>query len=181
MEIHDAIELLRDAIGDDRGGRAWADFGAGSGTFTRALVGSLGAGSTIYAVDDDPSAILALRALPPTPGARVVPIRADFSRPFELTASDDAHLDGILFANSLHFVRDAKSVLTRLAARVRSGGRVVIVEYDRREASRWVPYPIPESRWFELAHASGLGDARITATRPSEYQGILYVGAATKP
>ena len=178
MEIHDAIELLRDAVGDSHG--TWADLGAGTGTFTRALAALLGAGSTVYAVDDDASAVRALRALPSTPGARVIAVKSDFTLPLELPAIDAA-LDGILFANSLHFVPDAHAVLGRIVKRLRAGGRAVIVEYDRRAASRWVPYPIPASRWPELAVAAGLENATITATRPSEYQGILYVGAAMKP
>ncbi len=178
MEIHDAIELLRDAVGDGRG--TWADLGAGTGTFTRALAALLATGSTIYAVDEDRSAARALGVLPSTAATRVIAVKADFARALELPGLGDASLDGMLFANSLHFVDDARGVLGRLTRRLRAGGRVVIVEYDRREASRWVPYPIPASRWPTLAAASGLIDARITATRPSAYQGILYVGLAAK-
>jgi SAM-dependent methyltransferase len=179
MEISDATELLRDAVGNGRG--VWADLGAGSGTFTRALAALLGDGSTIYAVDDDASAVRKLRELPATRGTRVVAVKADFTRTLELPSIGDALLDGIQLANALHFVRDAQAVLGHLVQRLRSAGRVVVVEYDRRAASRWVPYPIPASRWTELAAEVGLKDAKITATRPSAYQGILYVGAATKP
>src|SRR5690349_5702855 len=112
MEIHDAIELLRDAVGDGRG--VWADLGAGSGTFTRALAASLAHGSTIYAVDDDASAVRALRLLPSTPSARVIAVKADFTRPFDLPGLGDALLDGILLANALHFVHDARNVLAGL-------------------------------------------------------------------
>jgi SAM-dependent methyltransferase len=178
MEIHDATELIRDAVGGDRG--VWADLGAGTGTFTRALVASLGAGSTIFAVDDDPSAVRALRALPMDSQTRVIVVQADFTEALQPPLGD-VLLDGILLANSLHFVRDASDVLARLVERLRVGGRAVIIEYDRRAASRWVPYPIPASRWSELATAAGLHAATITATRPSAYQGMLYVGAATKP
>jgi ubiquinone/menaquinone biosynthesis C-methylase UbiE len=178
MEIHDAIELLRDAVGDSRG--VWADLGAGTGTFTRALAASLGMGSTIYAVDDDAGAVRALRALPPTQTTRLVAVKADFTQPLELATIGDTLLDGILLANSLHFVRNARDVLRTLVERLRVAGRVVVVEYDRRGASRWVPYPIPASRWPELAAAAGLTAATITATRPSAYQGIIYAGTATK-
>jgi trans-aconitate methyltransferase len=178
MEIHDAIELLREAVGDDSG--VWADLGAGTGTFTRALAALLGPHSTIYAVDDDAKAVRALRALPSTETARLVAVKADFTRSLEAPGLGDALLDGILLANALHFVRDAPGVLGRLVERLRAGGRVVIVEYDRRDASRWVPYPIAASRWPELAVAAGLTGARITATRPSAYQGILYAGTAAK-
>ena len=178
MEIHDAIELLRDAVGSSRG--VWADLGAGTGTFTRALAALLADGSTIYAVDDDASAVRALRALPPARGVRVVAMKADFTRPLPQPIADTS-LDGILLANALHFVHDGQVVLERLVTGLRPGGRVVLVEYDRRAASRWVPYPIPAARWPEWAVAAGLTNARITATRPSEYQGILYVGAAARP
>lgn len=181
MEIHDAIELLREATGEETRSSVWADLGAGTGTFTRALATSLGAGSTIYAVDDDARAVNALERLPRTGFVRVIAVKADFARPFELPGLGDNALDGILLANSLHFVRDAQDVLSRLAGRLRPGGTAVVIEYDRREASRWVPYPIPIARWPELAAAAGLVGAKITATRPSAYQGILYVGSATKP
>lgn len=179
MEIHDAIELLRDAVGDSRG--VWADLGAGTGTFTRALAASLGPASTIYAVDDDANAVRTLGALPATQTTRVVAVKADFTRPLELRGIGTTQLDGILLANSLHFVRDAQGVLEALVERLRVGGRIVIVEYDRREGSRWVPYPIRASRWPALAAAVGLIGAKITATRPSAYQGILYAATATKP
>jgi SAM-dependent methyltransferase len=179
MEIHDAIDLLRDAVGRDHG--VWADLGAGTGTFTRALVETLGAGSTVYAVDDDPSAVRALRDFSETSAGRVVAVRADFTRPFDLPGLGDGPLDGILLANALHFVRDAGGALAGLVERLRVGGRVVVVEYDRRAPSRWVPYPIPMSQWPALALSAGLTGAAVTGTRPSAYQGILYAGSATKP
>lgn len=179
MEIQEAIDLLRDAVGKSQG--AWADLGAGTGTFTRALAALLDAGSTIYAVDEDAGAVRALGELPGDGDTRIVPVRANFTRPLELPGLGSAQLDGILLANALHFVRDATGTLTRLAQMVRGGGRVIVVEYDRRLSSPWVPHPIPVARWPKLAGASGLIDATVTATRPSMYSGILYVGAATRP
>jgi SAM-dependent methyltransferase len=167
----DAVSLIRDAVGENAG--VWADLGAGTGTFTRALAEIVGVGSTVYAVDRDAGALASLRT---AVGSRIIPVIADFSMPFELPGL----LDGILLANSLHFVRDANDTLTRLVQRLRIGGRVVIVEYDRRTASRWVPYPIPMSRWPDLAASAGLSGAIVTATRPSEYAGVLYAGTAMR-
>lgn len=183
MEIEVAVDLLRDAVGDAGSSSVvWADLGAGTGTFTRALARTLGAGNTIYAVDDDASAVRALHTLSTSPDARIVAVRADFSRSLDLPGlSASTLLDGILLANALHFVRDAVAVLTQLVHRLRAGGRVIVVEYDRRQASRWVPYPIPASHWPALASTAGLRDAAITAVRESEYAGYLYVGVATKP
>ena len=179
MERRDATQLLRDAVGTQGG--VWADFGAGAGTFTMALAETLGAGSTVYAVDADADAVRALRELATASESRIVPVKADFARPLEASALGSVPLDGILFANSLHFVHDASGVLSRLAKLVRSGGRVIVVEYDRRAASQWVPYPVPAAQWPALAVSAGLVDATITARRPSMYSGSLYVGVATKP
>jgi hypothetical protein len=85
-------------------------------------------------------------------------------------------LDGMLLANVLHFVRDREKVLGRLVSLLRAGGRVVIVEYDRRVASRWVPYPIDSSACLKSAQGAALENPRITARRPSMYAGELYVG-----
>jgi SAM-dependent methyltransferase len=183
MDISDAIEMIRDAVGVGAG--VWADLGAGTGTFTRALMEVLGAGSTVYAVDADARAERALRELASSSSGsvRVIAVHADFTRPLELPGLGraDAQLDGILLANALHFVRDAENVLARLVKRLRPGGRMILVEYDRRGASRWVPHPIPASRWGQLAESAGLTAPTITATRPSSYAGILYTGAATRP
>jgi SAM-dependent methyltransferase len=183
MNDSDAIDMIRDAVGVSAG--VWADLGAGTGTFTRALTAVLGAGSTVYAVDGDARAERALRELASSTSGnvQVVAVRADFTRPLELPGLVRAHalLDGILLANALHFIRDAEGVLTRLVERLRPGGRVVVVEYDRRAASRWVPYPIPASRWPRFAESAGLTEPTITATRPSSYAGILYTGVATRP
>jgi SAM-dependent methyltransferase len=174
MDERHAAELIADAV--RTGDRYWADIGAGSGTFTRALRSLLAAGSRIYALDNDPEAIDQLQAL----GHGVVAIRADFSREFEFP--DDAPpLHGLLLANALHFADDATGVLRRLAQLVRPGGRIVIVEYDRRAASPWVPYPVRSDRWPGLAEAAGLTNARIIARAPSIYAGELYVGVADRP
>jgi ubiquinone/menaquinone biosynthesis C-methylase UbiE len=178
MDVNDAVTLIRDAVGNSTG--VWADLGAGSGTFTRALARVLDARSTIYAVDDDVNAVAALRGLASASPTRIIPVEADFTRSFELPALGDELLDGILLANSLHFVPNAERVLTHLARRVRAGGRVIVVEYDRRAPSRWVPYPIHASRWPQLATSAGFTGAAITATRPSAYAGVLYVGVATR-
>jgi len=183
MNVSDAIELIRDAVGVGAG--VWADLGAGTGTFTRALTELLGPGSTVYAVDANARAVRALRELSSSSSGnvRVIALNADFTRPLEFPGlmRGGAPLDGILLANALHFVRDAERVLSGLVTQLRPGGRVIVVEYDRREASQWVPYPITASRWLQLAETAGLTEPRITATRPSSYSGILYAGTATRP
>jgi ubiquinone/menaquinone biosynthesis C-methylase UbiE len=175
----DAVELIRAAMPRPAG--TWADLGAGDGTFTRALVELLGPESRIYAVDRDARALAALERWAKAAAPNVIAVRADFTRSFEMQGLADAAFDGMLFANALHYVRDAGAVLARLAQRLRPGGRVVIVEYDRRPASRWVPHPIPAERLPALAAAAGLSSPVVTGRRRSAFGGNLYVAAADRP
>ena len=178
MNTRDAIALIASAIPEESGG-VWADFGAGDGTFTRALVELLGSESRIYAVDHDATALAAIDAWPMAVRAHVIPVIADLSRPFELPALGQTLLDGALFANTLHFMRHADEVLARLVSFVKPGGRVVFVEYDRRGPTRWVPYPISSTRLPALAASAGLSSPIITTRRQSAFGGELYVAAAS--
>ena len=58
MNARDARALIAPAV--DGPGGIWADLGAGTGTFTRALAGLLGPDCTIYAVDRDPHSVAEL-------------------------------------------------------------------------------------------------------------------------
>jgi len=178
MNVRDAVTLISPAIAG-RGG-VWADIGAGEGIFSRALLELLGSESRVYAVDRDASALAALDAWPDVVRRQVTPVVADVSRPFDLPNAGATLLDGMLFANSLHFVRDAGGVLARLATWVKPGGRIVFVEYDRRAASRWVPHPIASATLPALTASAGLSAPTIVATRPSTYGGDLYVAVATR-
>jgi len=173
-----AVALIGGAIPRSTG--TWADLGAGDGTFTRALVELLGKRSRIIAVDRDARAVAALERWAKTNAANVIPVVGDFTGRLDVPGLAEMTLDGMIFANALHFVRDAEAVLARLAAWVRPGGRVVFVEYDRRAASRWVPYPIPADRLPALAASAGLSAPMITATRPSAFGGNLYAAAADR-
>ena len=165
MKAAEAVELIRGAIPPGAG--SWADLGAGDGTFTSALVELLGQSSRVFAVDRDARALAALERWAKTNAAHVIPVVGDFTKSFDLPGLGETMLDGMIFANALHFVREADAVLARLAGRVRPGGRVVLVEYDRRAPSRWVPYPIPTDRLPALAASAAFG-------------GTLYVAAADR-
>jgi SAM-dependent methyltransferase len=178
VNTRDAIALIAGAIPRETG--TWADFGAGDGTFTRALTELLGPDSRIYAVDRDASAVAALARWAAKDAPNVIPVTADFTRPFDLPGLGETRLDGMLLANALHFVRNADVVLARLAAWVRPGGRVVFVEYDRRVPNPWVPYPIPSARLPALAASAGLSTPTITSTRRSAFGGILYVASMSR-
>jgi SAM-dependent methyltransferase len=173
----EALELLEPAVAG-RGG-VWADLGAGEGTFTRALAALLEPGAHVYAVDRDERAVAALREWARSAPCKVDPVMGDFTSEFE--PPKNALLDGMVFANSLHYVADAGTVLARLVAWVKPGGRIVVVEYDRRSRNRWVPYPIPITKLPALAAAAGLTSPSVVARRPSMYEGELYVAVMDRP
>ena len=177
MNIADAEALVATAVPRQAGD--WADLGAGQGTFSRVLARRLEAGSRIYAVDRDRAAIGSLKGLV-TQGVEVIPVTGDFTRPLKLPGIDASQLSGMLFANALHFVANPQVVLAALLTWLRPGGRVVIVEYDGRRPSRWVPYPISAKRLPEIVAGLGLSKPAITATRPSAYGGSLYVAVTER-
>jgi trans-aconitate methyltransferase len=92
--------LLSPALAQTTG--VWADLGCGDGVFTRLLAEWLPAGSLVYAVDRDAAALRRLQqALAGSNrGVTVLLRQADFTHPLDLPP-----LDGMLLANSLHFVR----------------------------------------------------------------------------
>lgn len=181
MKQRDARELLAPALGPDPG-LSWADLGAGKGTFTRALAELLGSGGVVLALDRDPASVRALQRLAgeasrESDRARIVPVEGDLRRldavpEPERTAPEG--FDGILLANVLHFFRDPGTVLSDLANRLRAAGRVVVVEYEGRSSSPWVPHPLPVDRLRSVAEQAGLAPPRVVARRASAYRGSMY-------
>src|SRR5215831_1789021 len=165
VNVRDAIALIEKAVPKRSG--TWADFGSGEGTFSRALVQLTGSESRLYAVDRDANALASLARWARAEAPNLVTVVADYSRSFELPGLEPPALDGMLFANSLHYVADQAAVLARLTRWLKPDGRAVFAEYDQRRATQWVPYPIPAARLPELAQAAGLTAPAITARRRS--------------
>lgn len=135
MELHEGVALIRNDSLTAAGPQVWADLGCGSGFFTEALASLLPAASTIYAVDKS-SPLPAKRAEPDR--VAIQPLRLDFVRdelPF-------AHLDGILLANSLHYVQAQLAFIQKAQRYLKPRHRFLIVEYDIERANPWVPYPL---------------------------------------
>lgn len=160
MRHADLVALIKDGIAE-RGGR-WADLGAGEGAFTLALADLLGPDVHITAIDKD------ARALESIEGQFEVRV-ADFTRPLNLR-----DLDGVLMANSLHYVRDKPPVLEAVRQMIRPGGRLVIVEYGADRGNPWVPYPFTYPRWETMAARAGFKNTRLLKTVPSRWLGTMY-------
>src|SRR5262245_28057433 len=173
MQLRDATEMLAGSGVDALGPTTWADLGSGDGTFTLALAAQLAPGSTIHALDRDGSA---LRRIPAAhKGIRITTTRADFLKePWPV-----ADLDGILMANSLHFVKDQAAFIRACESHMKPSRHFIIVEYDATERSRWVPYPVSRARMKSLFEAAGYG-VEILQSRPSIYQRVPLYAAALR-
>ena len=176
MQHAELVGLLRDGV-SAKGGR-WADLGAGEGAFTLALADLLGPGAHITAVDRDRGSLRNLaeemgRRFPET-GLDVVV--ADFTRPLGLIG-----LDGVVMANSLHFVRDKRPVLAAVRSMLRPGGSLIVVEYGADRGNPWVPHPFSYPRWEQMAADAGLERTRQLGTVPSRYLGSMYSAVTFAP
>ncbi len=176
MNHADLVALIRGGV-PSKGGR-WADLGAGEGAFTLALAELLGPGAHITAVDRDAGALRRLSAeMGRTfPAAGLEGVVADFRGPLAL-----AELDGVVMANSLHFLRDKRPVLGAVRAMLRPGGRLIIVEYDADRGNPWVPHPFSYASWEKMAREAGFeGTVRLRSI-PSRFLGSMYSAVSTSP
>ncbi len=152
----------------------WADFGSGTGAFTLALADLLGPLGVIYSIDRDARALREQeRAMQARfPAVTVHYVAADFTRPLAQLPP----LDGIVMANSLHFLRDSEkpAMLARVRGCLGPGGRLVLVEYNTDQGNPWVPYPLSFDTWQELARRSGFTETRLLATVPSRFLGEIF-------
>jgi ubiquinone/menaquinone biosynthesis C-methylase UbiE len=169
--IDKACRLLGPGLQDTGG--TWADLGCGDGIFTAALCTLLRIGSEIYAVDKNRLALEALvrNFAESYPEASLHPILADFRRSLSLPI-----LDGLLMANSLHFVKRKRLALDRLAKLLKPGGRLIVVEYNTSRGNMAVPHPVDAAGFLMLAEEVGLRQACILTKIPSSFLGQMYAG-----
>lgn len=169
MNHNDHVLLLRKGVPAQGG--TWADLGSGSGAFTLALADLIGSQGHIYSVDKDRSRLNEQqRAMQASfPAVKVEYIVADFTHKLELPA-----LDGIVMANSLHYVRNKEAMLQRLQSYLKPGGRLLLVEYDTDRGNMWVPYPFSYPTWEKMARQNGFVETQQLARVPSRYFGGMY-------
>ena len=160
MNLREATALIM-FENKNRSPQLWLDLGCGTGLFTVALAGNLPAGSKIIAIDKDEKA---LRKIPPKVKDVIIQtIAADFVS----DSLDEKDIDGILMANSLHFVKDKQTLLNRLIGSMKTNAVFVIVEYDRQIGNVWVPYPLTIEAGRTLFKGLGYADFHMLNKRPS--------------
>lgn len=175
MDHADHVNLLRRGI--PQPGGVWADFGSGSGAFTLALAELIQSTGSIFSIDRDGSALKwqERRMGAHFPAVQVRYLKADYAQPLELPP-----LDGIIAANTLHFLRDKEPALDLFFAYLKPTGRIILVEYNIDRGNYAVPYPLPYPAWERLAKRAGFTVTQLLATRPSRFLREIYSALSIK-
>jgi hypothetical protein len=95
----------------------------------------------------------------------------DFAQPLTLPP-----LDGLVMANSLHFIRREQQLplVRRLRELLKPSGRFLLVEYNTDQGNQWVPHPLSDGTWGALATAAGFASTHLLSRRPSRFLGEIY-------
>jgi len=169
MTIDQAAVLLRTPRIEGVRPQVWCDLGCGEGLFTIALASLLAPGSIIHAVDMNQRA---LERVPERHGnVAIRAVLADMNSPsLRLPQSD-----GILMANSLHFIPEQARLLARLASRAQ---RFLIVEYEQSRSSTWGPYPVNFENLCTLFQRAGVNNVERIGSLKSRFGGTMYSALA---
>ncbi len=170
MKQIEAIALIQNGVSSGSVS-SWADLGCGDGLFTQALASIIGNGSTIYAVDENRKALSRIENVS---GIRIEKIVGNFEKD-ELQLKS---LDGILMANSLHFVKDKSSFLQKAKGWMKKDARFLIVEYDTDTANRWVPYPLSYTSLQNLFSSLGFSTEKIGEHKSIYNRAGMYAALA---
>ena len=174
MTHQDHIALIKDGI--PHSGGVWADLGSGSGAFTLALRDVAGEDTKIFSVDQDVERMDEQRELftEMFGSPDITYLYQDFTEDLSLPP-----LDGVIMANSLHYVADQKAFLITLQRYLKPDGRLLLVEYNSDEANQWVPYPISFAKFTELAHQAEFNPPTLLQKVPSQFQNEMYSAVTT--
>jgi ubiquinone/menaquinone biosynthesis C-methylase UbiE len=169
MDLTDAIKLIEKGIPRKHEPQTWADLGAGDGLFSSALSALLAPKSRIYAVDSNRSVLSKIRLA--SADVELITLHENFAS----SALRIPELDGILMANSLHFVPNKSSALRSLRSKLKPDGKMVIIEYDMSTPNAWVPYPIPLHELKALLSKVGFPTVEKISEKPSIYNAsVMY-------
>ena len=172
MQLPEAITLIQKGIVPHSSPQTWADLGAGKGLFSEALSSLLLPGSTIHAVDLHKQSNLEHHS-------SIVFHQGDFAKD-KLSIPP---LDGILMANSLHYVQDQVACINQLKTHLRNGtGVFILIEYDTDSRNQWVPFPISFARARSIFGEAGFSKIEKIGERQSVYRrDLIYAALISSP
>ena len=162
MQLEKAIELIGNGLRAGLNTQVWADLGCGTGTFTLALARLLPAKSLVYAVDKNKAA---LNKIPAEYNDVIIKkLHGDLTQ-----EKLPENLDGILMANSLHYVSDKDAFIKKMQTHLKKTGCFLIVEYDTDIPNQWVPYPVSLNSLKQLTENLGYSLEKL-GEHPSIYR-----------
>lgn len=167
MQLPEAISLIEKGIVPQSSPQTWADLGAGKGLFSEALLRLLPPGSTVHAVDINKRSYA-------QHNPSIIYHQADFAK----DKLPIPTLNGILMANSLHYVQDQVACIKKLKSWLRnSGGVMILVEYDTNKGNEWVPYPVSFARAQTIFREAGFSKIEKIGERSSIYSSASMYAA----
>jgi len=170
------VHLIQKAI--TKKGGIWADLGSGDGAFTLALADLIGSDGHIYSIDQDSKRLINQKKefAKHFPNTHITFIEADFTRKLNLPL-----LDGIIMANSLHYVENQTEFLRHLQTYLKPSAQLILVEYNTDEGQApWVPYALSFETFKQLAEQTGFTNIKLLEKIPSEYWNEMYSAEAIR-
>jgi ubiquinone/menaquinone biosynthesis C-methylase UbiE len=167
MLLTEAIKLIDNKQLHSSNAAHWADFGCGTGLFTKALASIIKSESTITAIDKNSNSLKKLAGV--YNGVIVETLQEDFT-----AAKFSSPFNGVLMANALHYVADQQIFAAHLKTLIKENGSVIIVEYDTDKANPWVPYPINYNKLVQLFQEQGFTSVELIGRQSSVYGAEMY-------
>jgi len=169
MSASEAIRLIEGITPLMTEAQHWADLGCGSGTFTQALSAVLPPFSLIEAVDKSFPLLSSIDSA--DKDTEIKRHRFDFLNhpwPFK-------EVNGILMANSLHFIKEQKAFIQKTIPLLKNNHHWIIIEYEMERASTWVPYPLSFEQLSTMMYEAGAAKVSLLAEYDSLYgNGKMY-------
>jgi len=161
-----------------RPGDVACEVGAGPGYLALRMARAVGTRGVVHAIDVDPRMIEALRLRAREAGVKN--IRAILAKPGR-GALPPRGCRLILIVNTFHHFPDGAAYLRRLASRLLPGGRIVNVDFHRRELPVGPPLEHKVSRADFLAAAREAGLERVRERRFLPYQYFVELAPVSAP
>jgi predicted methyltransferase len=157
-------------------GQVACDVGAGPGYFTLRLATAVGPAGRVFAVDVEATLLGALLRRLEQGGVRnVTPVLSLPADPLLPAGACDL----VLVVNTYHHFPDGPAYLARLAGALRPGGRIVNVDFQKRETGVGPPVAHRVAREAFLADAEAAGLAVVAEPTFLPHQYFLVLRPAT--